>query len=78
MMKINAETSLMRKFEEIPVGQVFCHKGQVFMKIISVKTPSSGSVIANAVSLGEEPRAIWFYDEDEVIPYTNAELTLSF
>ena len=78
MMKINAENSFMRNFENIQVGQVFCHKGQVFMKIISVKTPSSGSIIANAVSLGEEPRAIWFYDEDEVIPYTNAELTLSF
>ena len=78
MMKIKAKNSFVRKFKDIPVGQVFCYKDHIFMKIISVKTPGSGTDIANAVRLEGEPHAIWFYDEDEVIPYTNAELTLSF
>ena len=78
MMKIKTETSLVHKFEDIPVGQVFRFKDHIFMKIISVKTPGSGTDIANAIRLDEEPRVIWLYDKDEVIPYTNAELTLSF
>lgn len=78
MMKIKAENSFVRDFEHTPVGQVFCFEGRVFMKIVSVRTPSSGTVIANAVNLEGEPRAILFNDGDQVIPYTNAELTLSF
>lgn len=78
MMKIKTEPFLVHKFRDIPVGQIFRFKDHIFMKIISVKTPGSKTDIANAIRLDEEPYAIWLYDEDEVIPYSNAELTLSF
>lgn len=78
MMKIVADNSFVRIFEDIPVGQVFNFENGIYIKIDEVKTPN-GISLANAVCLdGNHSSAIWFGDEENVIPYTNAELTLSF
>ena len=78
MMKINAENSFMRDFEYLPIGQVFNFENAIYIKIDEVKKPS-GVCVANAVYLdGERTSVVWFGAEEKVIPYTNAELTLSF
>lgn len=78
MMKIVADNSFVRNFEDIPIGQVFNFENGIYIKIEEVKMPS-GVSLANAVYLdGERTSTIWFGEEEKVIPYTNAELTLSF
>lgn len=78
MIKIKAETSFERNFKDIPIGQVFNFENGVYIKIDEIKM-LSGIKVANAVYLdGERSSAIWFGDEEKVVPYSNAELILSF